>query len=229
MWRLSFLSTLTLTTLSSFLGLCVLPNERVDRPDCLSYPKSDNPRLERKQHIVAPNSLLSKSIFREGSLFSSSSAPSAYVEFTFSDVEDEGYNDDGEDRIAPKIVPVHISSLLFSESFVNSPKEVIPMFHGLTPYHYKRFSESLLRDRLSYRKFCVLEEKMAGIVFSYLGDTKHHWIIYMDPMFLYLDSIKSYGTTQEIQRTLWVTPSVEIGSPDAVVLEDLKDGKNSFI
>jgi hypothetical protein len=178
---------------------------------------------------VAPNSLLSKSIFRDGSLFSSSSAPSAYVEFTFSDVEDDGYNDDGEDRIAPKIVPVHISSLLFSESFVSSPKEVIPMFHGLTPYHYKRFSESLLRDRLSYRKFCVLEEKMADIVFSYLGDTKHHWIIYMDPMFLYLDSIKSYGTTQEIKRTLWVTPSVEIGNPDAVVLEDLKDGKNSFI
>ena len=176
-----------------------------------------------KQHIVAPNSKISKKIFTEDLLFSlvSRTIP---LEFTFLDFDKD--NLDGEEDGKSMIQPIHISSILFSESH---PKEVIPRFHRLTPYHYQRFSESVLRDRLSYSKFCVLEEKMADIVFSYLGDTKHHWIIFLDPTFLYLDSIKSYGTSQEIQRTLWVTPSVEVGNPDVVVLEEVEEGKKLFI
>jgi len=240
MWRLSFLSAFPMSALVSFFGGFSIhsispydmnPTEHVQstRQSMNSGWKEFGSTKQHKQHIIAPNSKVSKMIFTNDNLFSSVSKP-VPLEFTFLDMDNDNLDFEEVGKSTKKgnlrIIPIHISSILFSESH---PKEVIPRFHRLTPYHYQRFSESVLRDRLSYSKFCVLEEKMADIVFSYLGDTKHHWIIFLDPTFLYLDSIKSYGTFQEILRTLWVTPSVEVGNPDVVVLEEVEDGKNLFI
>jgi hypothetical protein len=233
MWRLSFLSAFPISALVSFFGGFSIHSIRPYDMNPAEHVRSSRQSLnngwkelgntkQHIQHIVAPNTKGSKKIFTEDHLFSSVSR-TVPLEFTFLEVDNDF---DGEEIGKSMIQPIHISSILFSE---NHPKEVVPRFHRLTPYHYQRFSESVLRDRLSYSKFCVLEEKMADIVFSYLGDTKHHWIIFLDPTFLYLDSIKSYGTSQEIQRTLWVTPSVEVGNPDVVVLEEVEDGKKLFI
>lgn len=79
------------------------------------------------------------------------------------------------------------------------------------------FQQSRYAEVMSYPQFCVLEEDVARIVFAYLGDTRRHWMLQLDPLFLYSDSVRSYGTANTVSRTLWVTPSKEVGVPDAVL------------
>jgi len=90
-----------------------------------------------------------------------------------------------------------------------------PSFHHSSTFYLSPYAKVM-----SYPEFCQLEEKVARIVFAYLGDTHHHWMLQLDPLFLYSDSVKRYAPeASTVHRTLWITPSVTIGHPDAIVLE----------
>ena len=90
-----------------------------------------------------------------------------------------------------------------------------PSFH-----HSSTFDQSPYAKVMSYPEFCRLEEKVARIVFAYLGDTHHHWMLQLDPLFLYSDSVKRYAPdSSTVHRTFWITPSATMGVPDAIVLE----------
>jgi len=121
---------------------------------------------------------------------------------------------------------IHLPRLL--ESLKTQPLiSPIPRFHAYSYYHYSRYQSSGLSQSLSYAQYCLLEEKMASIVFAYLGDTRHHWKLMMNPFFLYQDGLKSYGRSSELAHTLWLTPSVDMGG-DAVLWEGI-DTKRSSI
>jgi hypothetical protein len=110
---------------------------------------------------------------------------------------------------------------------INPISRPIPTFHIFSKFHYQRYVTSPFVSRMSYAEYCLWEEKVADIVFSYLGDQRRHWTITIPAFFLFNDAIKSYGTREVIQTTLWITPSVEIGSPDLLLLEDdFLDSKN---
>jgi hypothetical protein len=119
---------------------------------------------------------------------------------------------------------VSLPKLLEEEQ--NHLTNVFPRFHPFSMFHYQRYSTSPYASKMSYPQFCLLEEKMSDIVFAYLGDQKRQWCIFLSPEFLYSDSIKSYGSTEVLKKTLWITPSIEIGNPDVVVLDD--DKMNEF-
>jgi len=103
------------------------------------------------------------------------------------------------------------------QDLVEDTIEPIPRFHQLSAHHYKRYQESAYREYFSYNQFCVLEERVADIVFLYLNDSRHRWIVLLDPTFLYSDSVKSYGNTGAVQSTMWVSPSASIGDPDFIL------------
>jgi len=120
----------------------------------------------------------------------------------------------------------HISLPRLMET-INPISRPIPTFHLFSKYHYQRYITSPFVSRMSYAEYCLWEEKVADVVFSYLGDQRRHWTITIPAFFLFNDAIKSYGTREMIQNTLWITPSVEIGSPDLLLLEDdFLDSKN---
>ena len=85
-------------------------------------------------------------------------------------------------------------------------------------HHRTTFQQSPYAEVMTYPQFCVLEKKVACIVFAYLGDTHRHWMVQLDPLFLYSDSVRRYGNDPStITKTLWVTPSASIGVPDAIL------------
>ena len=92
---------------------------------------------------------------------------------------------------------------------------------GLRAYgehHHTTFQQSPYAEVMTYPQFCVLEKKVASVVFAYLGDTRRHWMLQLDPLFLYSDSVRRYGNDPStITKTLWVTPSASIGVPDAIL------------
>jgi len=85
-------------------------------------------------------------------------------------------------------------------------------------FHFLRFQGSPLSDKMTYFQYCVWENQIAQILFSYLQDVRHHWTIQIPPFFLYQDGIQKYGTEESVhQNTKWITPSVQIGNPDEIV------------
>lgn len=95
-------------------------------------------------------------------------------------------------------------------------------------FHWKRFDDSMASDGgIEYDDFCAMEERMAHILYSYTGDRVHPWCIIVPPEFLFSDSLRSYGTADEVGRIVWVTPSKDVGVPDFIrVSEDVFDGVN---
>jgi len=96
----------------------------------------------------------------------------------------------------------------------------IPTYHIFSKYHFQRFQSSPFSSKMSYANYCLWEEKVADIVFSYLGDLHQHWTIQLPAFFLYHDAIKSYGERDVVQNTLWITPSVDIGSPNMLIIDE---------
>jgi len=89
---------------------------------------------------------------------------------------------------------------------------------SLREHHHTTFQQSPYAEVMTYPQFCVLEKKVASVVFAYLGDTRRHWMLQLDPLFLYSDSVRRYGNDPStITKTLWVTPSATIGMPDAIL------------
>jgi hypothetical protein len=112
---------------------------------------------------------------------------------------------------------------IFLPDLVEDTIEPIPRFHQLSAYHYKRYQESAYREYFSYSQFCVLEEHVADIVFLYLNDTRNRWLVLLDPAFLYSDSVRSYGTTEAVKKTVWVSPSAAVGDPDFILWKPPSD------
>ena len=113
----------------------------------------------------------------------------------------------------------HISLPRLMET-INPISRPIPTFHLFSKFHFQRYASSPFASQMSYADYCLWEEKVADIVFSYLGDQRRHWIIQLPAFFLYNDAIKSYGTRDVVQHTLWITPSVDIGSPNLLLLDE---------
>lgn len=102
-------------------------------------------------------------------------------------------------------------------SKLTNPNIAIPKFHSFSLSHYQSFLQSQYASVLTYHEFCVLEEHLALIVFHYLNDMHHHWLLLIDPCFLSGDSLKSYGNQEAIHKTIWISPSAHIGDPDFVL------------
>jgi hypothetical protein len=95
--------------------------------------------------------------------------------------------------------------------------KAIPAFHPLSLYHFSRYENSALSSVMSYPVYCLLEEKMANIVYSYLNDVRNHWMIMMDPFFIHRDGFRSYGLQGENNNAMWITPSVELDGDQIMV------------
>jgi len=93
-------------------------------------------------------------------------------------------------------------------------------------YHLQRFSSDTDMG-ISYPEFCSVEERLAKIVFAYSQDTMHRWYIIVPPEFMYSDSLRSFGTPSLNKKIIWITPSAEIGVPDAVAIDSLILEENS--
>ena len=105
-------------------------------------------------------------------------------------------------------------------------EKVIPKHHIYSYIHYQRYEQSSFPRYMSYAEYCLLEEKIGNIAWSYLGDVSpdHHWLLRVDPFFLHGESIKSFLNQDIVERTCWVTPSIEIGDPDYVVTKIENNG-----
>lgn len=95
--------------------------------------------------------------------------------------------------------------------------KAIPAFHPFSLYHFSRYENSALSSVMSYPIYCLLEEKMANIVYSYLNDECNHWMIMMDPFFMHRDGFRSYGLHGENNNAVWITPSVELDGDQIMV------------
>jgi hypothetical protein len=133
------------------------------------------------------------------------------ISFSFEekDFQNDNQNKDNYDIFLPQLMET-----------LNPISRPIPTYHLFSKYHFQRFQLSPFASKMSYAKYCLWEEKVADIVFSYLGDLHHHWTIQLPAFFLYHDAIKSYGERDVVQHTLWITPSVDIGSPDMLIVDE---------
>ena len=141
------------------------------------------------------------------------------VSFSFSNDNINNNNDNNNNDNTPPNTEYHISLPRLMET-INPISRPIPTFHLFSKFHFQRYSSSPFASQMSYADYCLWEEKVADIVFSYLGDQHRHWIIQLPAFFLYNDAIKSYGTRDVVQHTLWITPSVDIGSPNLLLLDE---------
>ena len=95
--------------------------------------------------------------------------------------------------------------------------KAIPIFHKFSFHHFSRYENSKLSSVMGYPTYCLLEEKIADIVFSYINDAHHHWMIMIDPFFMHRDGFRSYALHDEKNNALWVTPSVDLDGDDIIV------------
>jgi len=175
------------------------------------YPLHPIPKTVR--HLVAPTSYVGDTLITNLLTNNNEKNIIENIKFGF------GMSGSVED-VSTMTTTVSLTTLLEEEE--NNLINVFPRFHPLSMFHYQRYSTSPYASKISYPQFCLLEEKMSDIVFAYLGDQKRQWRIFLNPEFLYSDSIKSYGSTEALRKTLWITPSIEIGNPDVIVLDDDK-------
>ena len=162
-------------------------------------------------HLVAPTSYAEDTLFTN--LLTNNNEKNIIGNIKF------GFGGGSAEDVSTMTTTVSLPKLLEEEQ--NHLTNVFPRFHPFSMFHYQRYSTSPYASKMSYPQFCLLEEKMSDIVFAYLGDQKRQWCIFLSPEFLYSDSIKSYGSTETLQKTLWITPSIEIGNPDVVVVDKM--------
>ena len=162
-------------------------------------PKPHNAIHHTLQHVVAPPLSTPRSLWQ--SLPFPQSTTWKVVGITLHDVEEE-----------EEVTMVSPLSLLQPVDVSSTPRSF-----GFGAHHFQLYRDSVYAKAMSYPQFCVMERNVARIVFSYLGDTHHHWVLLLDPLFLYSDSIRPYGNANAISQTLWITPSIDIGVPDAIL------------
>jgi hypothetical protein len=95
--------------------------------------------------------------------------------------------------------------------------KAIPTFHKFSLHHFSLYENSKLSSVMSYPTYCLLEEKIAGIVFSYINDAHHRWMIMIDPFFMHRDGFRSYALQHEKNNAMWITPSVELEGDNIIV------------
>lgn len=80
-----------------------------------------------------------------------------------------------------------------------------PKFHLFSRSHYLQFSHSVYVSLMEYHDYCAMEDKLAHILFQYLGDEKNHWMIAINDPFL-MGSLRQYGGKESVVgKTTWVT------------------------
>ena len=126
-------------------------------------------------------------------------------------------DDDNENNDSTLSMPALSLLPLVDPTPSSTTTSTIPFVRPRSTRHAQAFFASAYAKHMSYPQFCEWESRVARVVFSYLGDTRRHWIVEIDPFFLYSDSIRDYGTREAVAQTFWITPSVEIGVPDAVL------------
>jgi hypothetical protein len=175
------------------------------------YPLHPIPKTVR--HLVAPTLYAGDTLFTN--LLTNNNEKNIIGNIKF------GFGGGSVEDVLTMTTTVSLTTLLEEEE--NNLTNVFPRFHPFSMFHYQRYSTSPYASKISYPQFCLLEEKMSDIVFAYLGDQKRQWRIFLNPEFLYSDSIKSYGSTEALRKTLWITPSIEIGNPDVVVVDKMNE------
>lgn len=88
-----------------------------------------------------------------------------------------------------------------------------------TMFHQLRY-ETEYKDKMSYERFCYLEERLAQITKSYIMDQLRHWCLIIDPTLLYHDSMPSYWSKKCMKSTMFVSTTTTIGHPDLILWND---------
>lgn len=121
----------------------------------------------------------------------------------------------GQFQIMDLASPVLLDRLQHSGTLSHA----IPNHHILSRSHYERYEHSPYVNYFTYADFCLLEEKMGDVVWSYLGDETQRWLLRLPNIFLYTDSIKMYLDQETHKKTCWITPSQEMGNPDYIMIK----------
>lgn len=86
-------------------------------------------------------------------------------------------------------------------------------FHELRyDMHYK--------SKMSYERYCYLEERLGMISGAYVTDQVRHWCLFMDPSLLYHDGILGFWPKHVFKNILMITTSHSLGYPDLVIWND---------
>lgn len=85
-------------------------------------------------------------------------------------------------------------------------------------FHRLRYDTSPYKNVVSYPRYCQLESMIADIVKSYIHDKSGtRFCLLIHPSLQYDDSILSYFTVHEHERTIRITTDHAIGHPDLVI------------
>lgn len=91
-------------------------------------------------------------------------------------------------------------------------------------YHRLRFDSSPYKEMMSYARYCALEERVARITQNYVADTRRHFCLLMEPSLMHADSVMSFWTRPQFDRTIRITTDHHIGNPDLVIWTDRPTG-----
>jgi hypothetical protein len=182
----------------------------------LKMPPPSTMMQQQKQHIVSPplpftNTGLTKVL----SAYINEKEEWNVIDFSAPNTEDEDNKVIHIPLVAIAQLPDPDPENTLSRAFISEH----PLgLRASNEHHHTTFQQSPYAEVMTYPQFCVLEKKVACIVFAYLGDTHRHWMVQLDPLFLYSDSVRRYGKdASTVANTLWVTPSEFIGVPDAIL------------
>lgn len=86
-------------------------------------------------------------------------------------------------------------------------------------YHELRY-ETTYKNKMSYARYCYLEERLGMISRAYVMDQVQHWCLFMDPSLLYHDSILGFWPKYTFKHILMITTSHSLAYPDLVIWEE---------
>jgi len=164
---------------------------------CRLYPfDSSSPMYHH--HMVSPPSVISIM-----SIMNDMKKSTTIIDLSFS--SSSFINHDPSSMSIISVPP----SMVWQQSLMKLP---IPSYHMYSRLHYERFVSSKFSTQMTYSQFCCFEQTLSQIVQGYVQDTSRSFTLLLDPIFLYDDSLPSFLTLSEKQRTLWVTPETQMSS-----------------
>ena len=97
---------------------------------------------------------------------------------------------------------VHLSlRTIYQNSLFDRQKEgkTIPKLHPYSLFHYQQLYASHYSNKIPYEDYCLLEEKFANIIISYLQDTspRRFMFVFADPSWMSPESLVSFLTKEE--------------------------------
>ena len=155
---------------------------------------STPPNFQHKQHIVC-ESIIPIDQYPEVIKVSNLYAPSL--------TEDMNY--------------MQIPSIEIMDEIVEDDKTYSVTKHG--KFHEWRY-DMYYKNKMSYERYCYLEERLGMISGAYVADQVRHWCLFMDPSLLYHDGILGYWPKHVFKNILMITTSHALGYPDLVIWND---------